>query len=97
MNCWGLTIDKTGSLYVSDCEKNEVRRWKGGQKNGTIVAGGNGKANQLNYPTFIYIDEDDSLYVSDRDNHRVIKRLKDTKEGIVLAGGNGGRNNLTQL
>lgn len=25
---YGLAIDKDGSLYVSDCEKNEVKQWK---------------------------------------------------------------------
>ncbi len=100
IDCWGLTMDKNGSLYVSDCVKNEVRQWTRGDQNGTIVAGGNGKGdflNQLNSPSNIVIDEDYSLYVSDRDNHRVIKWLKDAKEGIVVAGGNGKENSLTQL
>ncbi|CAF4279037.1 unnamed protein product, partial [Adineta steineri] len=66
--CWGLTIDKNGFIYVSDCENNEVRRWKQGDNRGELVAGGNGKGNhlkQLNFPTNIFIDEDYSLYISD--------------------------------
>ncbi len=100
IDCYGLKMDKNGSLYVSDWEKNEVRRWKRGDQNGTLVAGGNGKGNllnQFNVPTFIFIDEDYSLYVSDWGNHRVMKWLKDAKEGIVVAGGNGRGNSLTQL
>jgi sugar lactone lactonase YvrE len=100
IDCWGLTIDKDGFLYISDCVKNEVRRWKREDQNGAIVAGGNGKGdqlNQLNSPSNIFLDEDDSLYVSDRDNHRVMKWLKNAKEGIVVAGGNGKENSLTQL
>jgi sugar lactone lactonase YvrE len=80
IDCYGLAMDKNGSFYVSDCEKNEVRRWKRGDQNGTIVAGGNGEGNQLNqfnYPTFIFIDEDYALYVSDLDNNRVVKWMKD--------------------
>ena len=99
-DCYGLTIDKNGSLYVSDYQKNEVRRWKKGEKNGKIVAGGNGcgnNLNQLNYPTFIFIDEDYSLYISDKNNHRVLKWVKDAKEGIVVAGGNGKGDSLMQL
>ncbi len=46
--CCHLTMDNNGDLYVSDFVKNEVRRWKIGDKNGTIVAGGNGKGNNLN-------------------------------------------------
>ncbi|CAF0856315.1 unnamed protein product [Adineta steineri] len=38
----GLGIDNNGDLYVSDWKKNEVRRWKQGEIEGTIVAGGNG-------------------------------------------------------
>ncbi len=100
IDCWGLTMDKNGSLYVSDFKKNEVRRWKRGDLNGTIVAGGNGRGdylNQLDYPTFIFVDEDYSLYVSDGNNHRVMKWLKDAKEGIVVAGVNGKGNSLAQL
>ncbi len=100
IDCIGLTMDKNGSFYVSDHEKNEVRRWKRGDKKGTIVAGGNGKGdhlNQLNFPTFLFVDEDASLYLSDQDNHRVVKWAKDAKEGIVVAGGNGKGDSFTQL
>jgi sugar lactone lactonase YvrE len=100
IKCLGLTMDKTGYLYVSDSEKHEVSRWKIGDQNGTIVAGGNGKGdrlNQLNRPSFIFVDEDYSLYVSDQNNHRVIKWIKDASEGIVVAGGNGKGSSLRQL
>jgi hypothetical protein len=87
--CYGLTMDKDGSIYVCDNYRNEVKRWKRGDPNGTIIAGGHGKGtnlNQLNEPTFIFVDDDYSLYVSDTNNHRVMKWLKDAKEGIVVAG-----------
>ncbi|CAF0863244.1 unnamed protein product [Adineta steineri] len=93
IHCYGLAMDKNGFLYVSDWNKNEVRRCKIGENNkGIIVAGGNGKGdklNQLNNPTFIFVDEDQSVYVSDKDNHRVMKWIKDAKEGRIVAGGNG--------
>ncbi|CAF1028245.1 unnamed protein product [Adineta steineri] len=101
IHCYGLAMDKNGFLYVSDWNKNEVRRCKIGENNkGIIVAGGNGKGdklNQLNNPTFIFIDEDQSVYVSDKDNHRVMKWTKDAKEGRIVAGGNGNGRNLNQL
>jgi sugar lactone lactonase YvrE len=100
IDCYGLAMDKNGSIYVSDCEKNEVRRWKRKDKKGTIAAGGNGKGNhldQLNWPTSIFVDEDYSLYISDRYNNRVMKWIKGAKQGIVVAGGNGQGNSLTQL
>ncbi|CAF3621208.1 unnamed protein product [Adineta steineri] len=98
--CSRLTMDKNGDLYVSDTEKNEVRRWKQKDREGRIVAGGNGQGNclnQLHYPIYIFVDEDYSIYVSDTCNHRVMKWKKDAKEGIVVAGGKGEGNSLTQL
>ncbi|CAF1311589.1 unnamed protein product [Adineta steineri] len=100
IDCFGITIDQNGFIYVSDFENHEVRRWKQGDVVGELVAGGNGKGdqlNQLNGPSFIFIDKDYSLYISDRENHRVMKWGKDAKEGIVVAGGNGYGNSLKQL
>ncbi|CAF4281225.1 unnamed protein product [Adineta steineri] len=102
ISCWGLAMDKHGFLYICDLEKNEVQRWKMGEYNneGIVVAGGNGRGNQLNqldYPTFIFVDEDQSIYVSDTDNNRVMKWRKDAKEGTLVAGGNDYGINLNQL
>ena len=100
IDCIGLTMDNNGDVYVSDLKKNEVRRWKIGEREGKIVAGGNKQGhnlNQLNRPTYIFVDQDYSVYVSDTDNHRVMKWMKDAKEGIVVAGGHGSGNSLTQL
>ena len=68
IRCCRIIMDNNRDLYASDWEKNEVRRWKMGDKNGTIVAGGNGRGNdlnQLNAPTYISVDQDYSVYVSD--------------------------------
>ncbi|CAF1293063.1 unnamed protein product [Adineta steineri] len=102
IDCVHLALDKHGFLYVSDLDKNEVRRWKMGEYNneGIVVAGGNKKGDQLNQldsPVFIFVDEDHSVYVSDRNNYRVMKWRKDAKEGIIVAGGNGQGGNLNQL
>ena len=98
--CFGLAMDHQRYLYVSDTGKNEVRRYTIGDKNGVVVAGGNGQGNQLNqlnFPTYLFVDEEQAVYVSDRNNHRVIKWNKDAKEGIVVAGGRGQGSALTQL
>jgi sugar lactone lactonase YvrE len=100
IHCWDLTMNNNGDLYVSDSEKDEVRRWKIGETNGTLVAGGNGKGdhlNQLSGPTYIFVDQDDAVYVSDCNNYRVMKWVKGAKEGIVVAGGQGEGSRLTQL
>ena len=74
--CAGVAMDNDGYLYVSDIQKHEVRRWKIGERDGTLVAGGNGPGNglnQLNTPYHIFVDQDQSVYVSDHANHRVVK------------------------
>ncbi|CAF1496412.1 unnamed protein product [Adineta steineri] len=102
IDCYGLTMDKHGFLYVSDYKKNEVRRWKMGEYNseGVVVAGGNGQGDRLNqfsYATFLFVDEGQTIYVSDWDNHRVMKWRKGAKEGRIVAGGNGKGENFNQL
>ncbi|CAF1474458.1 unnamed protein product [Rotaria sordida] len=98
--CWGLAMDDQRYLYISDIVKHEVKRYQIGDKNGTIVAGGNGGGadlNQLSAPTYIFVDQQQTVYVSDQNNHRVMKWNKGAKEGIVVAGGQGQGNALTQL
>ena len=100
IDCWGLAIDHQRYLYVSDTGKHEVRRYTIGDKNGIVVAGGNGKGNQLNQlncPTYLFVDEEQAVYLSDNENHRVMKWNKGTNQGIVVAGGQGQGNALTQL
>ena len=48
ISCTGLAMDDQRYLYVSDVVKDEVRRYTIGDKNGIVVAGGNGQGNQLN-------------------------------------------------
>ena len=68
IDCWGLAMDHQRYLYVSDTAKHEVRRYTIGDKNGIVVAGGNGQGNQLNqlnFPTYLFVDEEQAVYVSD--------------------------------
>jgi hypothetical protein len=63
--CWGLAIDDAGSVYVTDTEKHEVKRYRRGISSGIVVAGGNGKGvglNQLNWPTFVCVDRQHAVY-----------------------------------
>ena len=100
INCGGLAIDHQRYLYVSDYITNEVRRYTIGDTNGTVVAGGNGKGNQLNqlnYPIYLFIDEEQAVYVSDLLNHRVMKWNKGENQGTIVAGGQGQGSALTQF
>ena len=100
IDCFGLTMDENGSLYIIDQGKHEVRRYRRGESQGTVVAGGNGKGNrldQLSIPQYVFVDRDHSVYVTEWGNHRVMKWMEGAKEGIVVAGGQGGGNSLRQL
>ena len=62
--CVGLTMDENGSLYVVDNGKAEVRRYRRGESQGTVVAGGNERGNrlyQLSYPRYVFVDRDHSV------------------------------------
>ena len=98
--CEGLAIDHQRYLYVSDTGKHEVRRHTIGDKNGIVVAGGNGRGNQLNqlnWPTCLFVDKEQAVYVSDTNNHRVMKWNKGANQGIAVAGGQGRGGALIQL
>ncbi|CAF4794399.1 unnamed protein product, partial [Rotaria sp. Silwood2] len=100
IDCVGLTMDENGSFYVTDVGKDEVRRYRRGESQGTVVAGGSGRGNrldQLSFPRYVFVDRDHSVYVSEWGNHRVMKWVEGAKQGIVVAGGQGEGNGLTQL
>ncbi|CAF3400068.1 unnamed protein product [Rotaria socialis] len=100
IRCWGLAIDDQNNVYISDTEKHAVIRYTMNDKNGTIVAGGQGRGaalNQLNNPTYIFVDQQQNVYVSERGNHRVTKWEKGASQGIVVAGGHGQGKLLTQV
>ncbi|CAF3815768.1 unnamed protein product, partial [Rotaria sordida] len=100
IDCVGLTMDENGSLYVAGDLTHGVKRYRRGESKGIVVAGGNGKGNNLNQFDFlrcVFVDQDHSVYVSDKVNHRVMKWMEGAKQGIVVAGGQGQGNGLTQL
>ena len=100
VDCSGLTMDNRRDLYVSNWLTNEVRRYRLGETEGTLVAGGHGKGHnlhQLNGPTGLFVDQDYSVYVSDWGNHRVMKWTKGASKGTIVAGGQGQGKSLTQL
>ena len=100
IDCCALAIDHQGYLYVSDVVKDEVRRHTIGEKNGIVVAGGNGRGNQLNQlncPTYLFVDEEQAVYVCDNKNYRVMKWNKGANQGIVVAGGREKGSAMTQL
>ena len=100
IDCVGLTIDHDGALYVTDHRIDGVKRYRKGESQGTVVAGGHGdgkRLDQLSYPRYLFIDRDYSLYVSDRGNHRVMKWMEGARQGIVVAGNQGEGNSAIQF
>ena len=100
IDCYGLCMNDNGYLYVSEYNTDEVKRWRIGEKSGTVVAGGHGKGNrldQLNGATHLFIDHNGALYIVDQGNHRVVKWTADAQEGSVVAGGRGQGSSLEQL
>lgn len=100
IGCLGLTMDDSGFLYVVDHDAHAVKRYRIGENQGIVVAGGNGPGDQLDqlyYPRYIFVDREHSVYVSEYENHRVVKWSKDAKQGTIVAGGQGQGHDLTQL
>ena len=100
IRCWGLALDEQRNLYVPDVDQQQVRRYGLGDKNGTLVAGGNGNGsglNQLDNPFYLFVDQEQNVYVSDNNNHRVMKWGRNAMEGIVIAGNKGRGNSSYQL
>jgi sugar lactone lactonase YvrE len=98
--CRGLALDDEGCLYASDFEKHEVRRYRPGETNGTLVAGGNGQGDRLhqfNGLSRLFVDKDQSIYITDYENHRIMKWRKNGKEGMIVAGGRGQGDSLKHL
>ena len=98
--CYGLAMDDERSIYAVLSDVGAVRRYRAGELEEPVVAGGNGpgdRLNQLNGAKSIFVDRDHSVYVSDWGNARVMKWTKDAREGIVIAGGRGAGDGLEQL
>ena len=71
--------DKEQCIYIADYKNHRIVKWKldGGSDDGEIVAGGNGKGDQidqLNGPTDVILDEKKkSLIICDYENSRVVR------------------------
>ncbi|CAF3023059.1 unnamed protein product [Rotaria sp. Silwood2] len=99
-DCYGLALDDKGLLYTAGPTEGAVRRWRMGDAQGTIVAGGNGQGNglhQLKEPLYMFVARDRSVYVSDHGKSRVMKWTEGAAQGIVVAGGNGQGDGLIQV
>ncbi|CAF2063146.1 unnamed protein product [Rotaria magnacalcarata] len=101
IDCYSLTLDDRGCLYVSDSNNHEVWRCPlRGDSPGICIGGGNQKGDaldQLNCPTYLFVDRDRSMYVSDNLNHRIMKWIRGAREGLIVAGGYGPGSDVKQF
>ncbi|UJR06937.1 hypothetical protein I4U23_011226, partial [Adineta vaga] len=71
--CFSLILDKNGYLYISDIYKGGIKRWKEGQSNVEVIAGGNEHGDELTqfmFAMYFFVDNVDGLiYISDTYNH----------------------------
>ena len=75
---YGIYVDhQQQHIYIADCRNHRIVKWKLGENNGEIVAGGNGQGNridQLFWPTDVIVDENNkSLIICDQGNRRVVR------------------------
>ena len=103
---WSLAVDAGGNLYVSDEINDRIQMFPAGSTsatNGITVAGGNGHAagaDQLSYPSGIYLNSANELYVLDYGNYRVQKfpaGSTSATHGVTVAGGNGSGHAINQM
>lgn len=94
---FGLAVDSSGSLYVSDPLNNNIRKITSSGTISTILGTGSSNSSiQLNEPLGLAMDSAGNLFIGDRGNRRVLKR---TASGTVTtvagsgtrgSGGDGG-------
>ncbi len=72
----GITLDKYGNLYITDCQNHRIQMFCPGSVYGITIAGvgqiGNGSS-ELYYPRDVAFDSEMNLYVTDTYNYRVQK------------------------
>lgn len=96
ISCWGLAVDKRGSVYASDLEANRVMKWPGNE----LVAGGNGRGNAMNQlwsPYNLFVDDEQTIFIVDRGNNRIIKWRAGAQQGELVIESKGFGNDDDQL
>ncbi|MFF8366677.1 RICIN domain-containing protein [Rhodococcus erythropolis] len=96
---YGLALDSTGTLYVSDHNNHQVRkvttdgRIRTVAGTGTPGSGGDqgpAVSAQLDSPREVAVDRAGNLYIADSENHRIRKVTADGQIGTVAGTGTAG-------
>jgi len=103
---YGVCLDRTGNIYVSDQLNARVQMFAAGSTSatdGVTIAGGNGignALNQLSNPTGVFVDSSGNVYVADQANARVLKfppGSNSSTNGMQVAGSYRLGNNASEL
>ena len=101
-NPYGVFVDASGNVYVSDYGNNRVQKWAPGATSGVTVAGqsipaSGSDATHLKQPKSVYVDASGNVYVADYGNNRVQKWAVGASFGTTVAGNGTNGSTLTQL
>jgi sugar lactone lactonase YvrE len=75
-------------------------KWAEGEKQGNVVAGGQGEGNgltQLSHPRGVVVDQLGTVYVANYGNAGIMRWVKGATQGSVIVGGNGEGGQSNQL
>lgn len=88
-----LFVAQDRSVYVVGYMLHRIVKLTEGVEEPVIVAGQSGKsgigADQLAFPTGVFVDHLGTVYVADTDNHRIMRWPKGATSGSLIAGGHG--------
>ncbi|CAF4145984.1 unnamed protein product, partial [Adineta steineri] len=81
----GIYVDNDDhSIYIADTNNHRIVRWKFGENNGEIVAGGNGpgpETNQLTFPADVTLDKEKKyIIICDSGNTRVMRWFRQNSQ-----------------
>ncbi|CAF1188846.1 unnamed protein product [Adineta steineri] len=84
---FGIFIDENKNIFIADHDNHRIVEWKYNAKEGQIIAGENGKGNQmdqLNRPTDVVVDrQNHSIIIADRYTRRVIRWLNENQQILI--------------
>ncbi|CAF1132663.1 unnamed protein product [Rotaria sordida] len=101
---FGVALDSSNALYISDQTNNRVQKWLAGASTGTTVAGqasavAGTTSDSLDAPSGVLLDSSGNIYVADTNNNRVQYWLQGASSGTTIVGVTGsagsGNNELT--
>ncbi|CAF4270681.1 unnamed protein product, partial [Adineta steineri] len=86
-------VDRSGNIYVTDCDNHRVQKFNSGSNIGVTIAG-TGSAgsalNQLDLPRYLTFDSTETyMYIADYGNHRVMRYSTSSTSGtngVLIAG-----------